>query len=105
MDDISNIINILCLITKEEFKKESINILEENKKLLRQDEVNSRRIKVKGNIKLLAELDIAILEFETQYKIFKSKNDNIDALEQYIKEIKLYRKKIVFEKKNIARTR
>ena len=101
--NLSDILNLLSSIKSDKERQElAEKIRYEHKKLL-EDEVQSRRMKSRELIMELSRIDRAIEEFEFHYEILKEKSNitNIEALDEYLLDMKKYRKKLAIEKRGI----
>lgn len=103
-DNLRDIINILSLINKDDKKKILNEKITKSYRELLEDEVKGRRIKSSELIKEMVMIDIALKEFELKYNSLKKRSGlNIIALNNYIEEIKSYRKKLSNKKKYLSR--
>ena len=96
MDISDKLPEILDLLSAMKSEKDSHKLFLEN-------EVEGRRIKSKSIIMDMAKIDRAIEEFEVEYSILKKKENiiQIDALDQYLTDIKRYRKNLAKKKNNL----
>lgn len=102
-DNLPDVIKVLSAIKKDsERKKAMAKIKEEHMKLLKA-EVYSRRIKSSELIREIVKLDIALIEFESNYDnlMLNSNIEEIECINQYIEDIKRYRRKLAREKNRL----
>ncbi len=99
-DNLPDVIKVLSAIKKDSEREKAINTIREEHKRLLKAEVDSRRIKSNELIKEMVTIDIALMEFETNYEYLKLNSDvrEIEVLDDYISDIKKYRKKLAREK-------
>lgn len=99
-DNLPDVIKVLSAIKKDSEREKAINAIKEEHKRLLKAEVDSRRIKSNELIKEMVTIDIALMEFETNYEYLKLNSDvrEIEVLDDYINDIKKYRRKLAREK-------
>lgn len=99
-DNLPDVIKVLSSIKKDSERKKAIDAIKEEHKRLLKSEVDSRRIKNSELIKEMVTIDIALKEFETNYEYLKLNSDirEIEVLDEYINDVKKYRRKLAREK-------
>ena len=99
-DNLPDVIKVLSAIKKDSERKKAIDAIKEEHKRLLKSEVDSRRIKNSELIKEMVTIDIALKEFETNYEYLKLNSDlrEIEVLDEYINDVKKYRRKLAGEK-------
>ncbi|MEN8077559.1 hypothetical protein ABFP60_11405 [Clostridioides difficile] len=99
-DNLPDVIKVLSAIKKDSEREKAIAAIKDEHKRFLKSEVDSRRIKSNELIKEMVTIDIALREFETNYEYLKSNSDviEIEVLEDYIRDIKKYRRKLAREK-------
>lgn len=99
-DNLPDVIKVLSAIKKDSEREKAIAAIKDEHKRFLKSEVDSRRIKSNELIKEMVTIDIAIREFETNYEYLKLNSDvrEIEVLDDYISDIKRYRRKLAREK-------
>ena len=106
-DRFDNLLDVLKIISAFEKDSERGRLIESiktaNNELLK-SEADARRIKSSELIRQISRLDMAIQEFEINYSRVKSKAkiDNIEAIDDYIADIKKRRRALSNEKRRLS---
>lgn len=102
-NDAIEIIKVLLAIKNDTEREKTKETIKKGHRELLKASVNSRRIKSREIINELFEIDMALKELEINYKILKEENSisEIEALNNYIIDVKKYRKKLADEKRRI----
>ena len=103
-DNLLDVLKIISAIEKDSERERLIESIKIANNELLKSEVDARRIKSSELIRQMSRLDMAIQEFEINYKRVKSKAkiDNIEAIDDYIADIKKRRRALSSEKRRLS---
>ncbi|WP_373897757.1 hypothetical protein ACER0A_011080 [Haloimpatiens sp. FM7315] len=103
-DNLMDILKIISAIAKDSERDKLIESIKTAHSELLKSEADSRRIKSTELIKQMMKLDMAIQEFEITYSRVKNKEriNKIEAIEDYIDDIKKRRRALSNEKRRLS---
>ena len=95
-----DVLGLALAFYKDKIQGETIARFHSEFNELIETEADARRLKAKARVIQLAKLKIALQQFELTYNGIREKVGDVEAVDEYIKKIKVEIKKISYDKNN-----